>query len=467
MTRHTLILATAFTFLISTGCVPKNWIAWAPNGQTAALITDDGLQLMSPTGQLSQILIPNATTATWSPNGKQLLVSQTQEVIWFKDIQSSVSDPQFTALLNTGKIIHHLTNSPDLDSPYLLLTQIIEEFKLTDNARAALALYLQDEFDQEIPSGLIKQNVAIPTAKLLHYKLYDYIEGQLTPSTTRPSVASTLLNTDTHQPPRFSPDGKSIAYLAPADGTASNALWITNIHDNSAIESLIVPKAVAFDWTPDSKSLAYMEPLDTNPAFVALRAKQVRDANGDVPNNPQVTEIAGLLTANAQFLRVLPDGQIVFLATPLNLPLPSNDFKPTHQFYQADPKEADLITQITGHPGQNSPQLTRITDASLSPDSARIAYVDNEGRAGIIQIKNGKHTPLQTEKLQGVSTALVPAWRNRHQLTFVQRHPKRGLDRPDGRVVLWSKGEIQSVLSDTWDRDTFASRLGRQTTAKK
>ena len=118
MCRNASFIAVTIACLLATGCVPKNWIVWSPDGKTAAVLSDDGLQLAQPNGKISPVLNPTAVAATWSPNGKQLLVSETEEIIWFDTIRQSVADQQLTQILEIGQIVHHLSESREALNPH-------------------------------------------------------------------------------------------------------------------------------------------------------------------------------------------------------------------------------------------------------------------------------------------------------------------------------------------------------------
>ncbi|MHC4994809.1 MAG: hypothetical protein ACYTGQ_07100 [Planctomycetota bacterium] len=465
MKRYTTILAVVIACLVITGCVPKNWIVWAPDGKTAAVLSDDGLQLMQPNGKMSPVLLPNAVAVTWSPDGKQLLVSETEEVIWFDDIRKSISDKQFTEIIEVGRLVHHIPKSPDLDNTYLIVSELVDKLKLSDTARSAVALYLQDELEQKIPQGLLKKDVNIPSVRLIHYRLYDFIgagrSGKLEPNHV---MASNLFDRDTFPHPRFSPDGRSVAYLAGIDTSGQNALWVTEPVDGAAAE-VIADRAVAFAWAPDSKRLAYFEPVEDSDAMVLLKTRNVRDAADALRPTGKPVDVAGLVTGNTQFLEVLPDNQILFAAPPIELPITVADFKSENRLFRLDPEQKFALEQVL-EPSLGGPRFERLTAFSISPNGDRLAYVDNEGRAGVIELKTGAHTAIQTEKLEGVSIALIPAWRGNKELTVMRANPENRIGATAGQVVRWRDGATQTVLGADWPRDPFKSRLGQKTKLK-
>jgi hypothetical protein len=463
--RPASLIAITLFCLAATGCVPKNWIVWSPDQKTAAVLSNQGLQLTQNNGKLSPVLIPNAIAATWSPDGAQLLVSETEEVIWFDDLRKNIADQQLTEILEVGQIVHHLTQSPKLDSTFLVVSDLIEKLQLTDAARAAVALYLQDELEQEAPKGLLKQDINIPTVNLVHYRLYHFTgrgaKGQLEPAYT---LASNLFDRDTFHHPRFSPDGRAVAYLAGIDTSEHNALWISETKESAAAE-VLADRAVAFAWAPDSKRLAWFEPVDNNDVTVMIKARAVRDAADNLrPVGPTV-DMAGLVAGNTQFLHVLPDNQILFAATPIELPISANNFQAKTDLYRLDPENNFAISPVID-PSQSGPNFTRITAFSVSPNGKRLAYVDNEGRAGLIDLANGAHTVLQADKINGTSIALIPAWRGNNELTVVLDNPEKRIGGPAGAVTLWKDGAATQVLGADWPRAAFKSRLGEQNKLK-
>jgi Tol biopolymer transport system component len=83
--------------------------------------------------------------------------------------------------------------------------------------------------------------------------------------------------------PRFSPDGRHVAFLMPTPHNEEKATLIVASTDGKtdAIE-VAAGVAIGFDWRPDSKAIAYVK-QDGDPILGAVEEKVLVAEDGVVP----------------------------------------------------------------------------------------------------------------------------------------------------------------------------------------
>ena len=85
-------------------------------------------------------------------------------------------------------------------------------------------------------------------------------------------------NSDTA--PKFSPDGKHLAFLRSPDGGPVRQLWVMDANGGEARQLTTAPKGVAeFAWAPDSSRIAYSADVDLEPTPDPAAGPQVTVVN--------------------------------------------------------------------------------------------------------------------------------------------------------------------------------------------
>lgn len=436
MKRATITLIMMLTSLLAcAGCLPGKMIRWSPDGQIGMLIGGTKVRFCDRDGKLMAPAIDRSATAVWAGDPKTIYAEVSEEMSTWKQAAEHLDADQQARVVAAAKDVlkqvlafkgdpEKLDVDADLKSPQLELVM----------------LYLKDNHAGQLkPRVPPKQwsELAKITIDYCRVKVYTLANGRL-------AEGKTLLEGFSRaRALRVQPKGKALA-VALADGKL-----LVVAPDGSAVP--ICDRAAAWpDWTPDGRSLAYIAPLDADAdedkaRLGALRQRDVFMADGSLVKltNAADKELAGVLFHPTARIRCLRDGRVLFTSPAAELPgRPVNPTKDVGLFIldeseDSGPQPIPIKTKEDG--AQYFVDLFE-----LSPDETRAAMVNPRGHVAILVLATGKVRLVQPEGVKPSNTR--PTWRSKDELTYMAPKDKR-----QHKIVLHDLAADKVVtLSETW-----------------
>jgi Tol biopolymer transport system component len=218
-------------------------------------------------------------------------------------------------------------------------------------------------------------------------------------------------------------------------------------------------KAAKFpDWSPDGKYVVFITPADWKSSqsqiLVGILARQqVTDENGQILSAdrlPARDDLAGFLFNELSRVRVAKDGRIFFSATEIVLPTAVKDVDTQSTIFSFDPGKQSTLTRVVPRSA-----LPTVGDAApyfeLSPDARYVSIPFGDGRVSVLDIASGEAQVVQPEaKREGDNQsqlASVPVWRTVTELSFLRPVPNSTAH----EVVRYSIPEkTATVISSDW-----------------
>jgi Tol biopolymer transport system component len=273
--------------------------------------------------------------------------------------------------------------------------------------------------------------------------------------------------------PRFSPDGRHVAFLMPTPHNEEKATMIVASADGKtdAIE-VAAGVAIGFDWRPDSKAIAYVK-QDGDPILGAVEEKVLVAEDGVVPTEATdpitddtvctrrstgaTRQFAGTLFQPYMSVQYGPEGRVLFSSATATIPTTELD-EPRSSLFCYD-RLTGTVTDILPTVLRNQTS-ENVNYFRLSPDGTRLLVPLESNRFAIYEL-GSKHVqyPLRTEEGFGDDDIpdLLPSWKGNDQITCLVPETSHLLTGADGKphhrreiVVIDTNGQLLRVLSTDW-----------------
>jgi len=144
MTSKRLIsLALALAFVV--GCLPTKRIVWAPDGRTAAVVSDHGLYMIDGKGAVLPPHFEGAVAeCSWMPDGSKLIVVHATDAKTWDDIATILSPEQIalfetTAQQTRQRVLAHAGKWDDFE--------LDPGDRFTSGMELAIVLLMRDRFN--------------------------------------------------------------------------------------------------------------------------------------------------------------------------------------------------------------------------------------------------------------------------------------------------------------------------------
>ena len=282
--------------------------------------------------------------------------------------------------------------------------------------------------------------------------------------------------------PRFSPDGRHIAYVMPTPQDEEKGILLVASVDGK-VDALEVAGGVAvgYDWRPDSKALAYIR-QDGDPILGVLEEKVVIGDDGVPFTKPIDTtkensvgtsrtmhpgrQFAGTLFQPTIHVAYGLDGRILLSSAAAAIPTAELD-EPKISLFCYD-RVTGTVTDIL--PGALRNQANQnMNFFRLSPDGKRLLVPLKHNRFAIYELgSNDAVFPCEQDEGFGLDEMpdFLPSWKGNDQITALvseKSHLLVGRDeQPAHRkeiVVIGTRGQLRSVLSKDWPDDAIPKDL--------
>jgi hypothetical protein len=270
--------------------------------------------------------------------------------------------------------------------------------------------------------------------------------------------------------PRFSPDGKHVAYLLV--GPAENEEAHLFVASRQGKEPMHVASNVAlgFDWRPDSQAVAYLRQEDSAAMLGAISEQRVSDPNGrllaevsDKPESPLATchgtgeskQFAGTLFDPLLKVEYGVGGRL-FFSSP-SAKIPSSDLDESKYSLFCYDTTTGAVADVLPSSAANSVGQT-VNFFSLSPDGRRVLLPMQKNRFAVYELSAKSATmPIGESEQFDDDAKVLPAWKGNDRISCQVSEKShfvtgRTAEHPGRReiVVLNAAGDFQTLLSNNW-----------------
>ena len=428
MKTKPILLVAILTAALFSSCLPRERMAWSPDGSRVAVATRDGLVLADAEGRpLGPIDTDGGLAAThldgslaWSRDGKDLfLVTQKKGLTW-KDAAKWIPAKEATRVDALVKTLPHTirarrqalsageNNVSDVMSHLvmaeepLLFVALRAAFEADPDAVKALFVGLEDE--KEVVDALEDEQLAIMVYQLRRQPIAG--AGQ-------EHGAATILQTSLlplgHLAP--SPDGSRLAFTRGTEAHQSIEHVATS-SDGSSPPVVVYPKLGAHDfaWAPDGSRLLVARLFDKE--MPLGRIESVAAVPGTDDKDPRL--LAEAMMADPPSLAVLPDGSILFPASPVTYPVAGGNQRPAPAFHRVLP-DGSSLTRIPTADGALPGDLRFF---AVSPDGRHAAMVESGSTTvATLDLITGEVKSVASPSA-GWKCLTRPAWRDNTEFTY-------------------------------------------------
>jgi len=276
--------------------------------------------------------------------------------------------------------------------------------------------------------------------------------------------------------PRFSPDGRYIAYVMPAPHDEEQPILLLASADGK-VDAMEVSTGVAigYDWRPDGKALAYVK-RDGDPILGVLEEKVVLGDDGVVLDKPadatkedsvgtsQATrsgqQFVGTLFQPAMHVEYGLDGRMILSSVAAAIPTAELD-EPEYSLFCYDRVTGTVTNMLPGVLRNQASQ--NMNFFRLSPDGKRVLIPLKHNRFAVYEVgSNEAIFPCEQDEGFGMDEMpdFVPGWKGNDRIAALVSEKSHFLVAADGPpanrkeiVLIDTKGQLQGVLSKGWGDD--------------
>ena len=443
--------------LLCTGCDPKEWICWAPDGQHAFVQGADDTWLVDSSGTI----LGKATDArAWLPDSRRVIAIRTVKPgNWDEYAQLLGPERAEKATKAAARLLEMIQNYQGdwskfgESEPYKKWdhTEIGETYNGGWLVRSA-ALYLKQTNPQAIAPifKTIPENDIIPDV----YEII--VRGVLPPE----PLADQLLARfpDDVRWVCASPAGQVVAFTV--EEPQRPALYV--VSQAAGSQAVLVDEGVTeADWSTDGQCLVYAKTtvpyhlLQKSVQLGTITRRHICGPDGQLlAAFESAQDLAGVILGQNSTTRVacLPDGRILFAAAPVRLPAVTTDLPSQLTLFALRPGATPTLESVV-RPEAILPVPNRIDRFSVSPDRKKVAFLTGRGQVSVVSLDTGEVVSLQDASVypdKGEYTQLIPNWRNANEVTCVVPVADRSGSSGRAEVVLVNLNGQKTAISKSW-----------------
>ncbi len=453
--KYLMMTFVAVMAMVSlTGCLPEKRIVWSPNGEVAAVNSDQGLHFIDAEGKILPAKFSDQPVrSAWFPDSRQLAVVHQREVPKWSDVMSVLSKEQVAKIKEIAPSAKEqfLAYDGDLDK-----FELKPEPELSGGLQIALFMYVRDELTPGLREKLgedrwTKTQEIHATIRTL--QVMGFNKTQLTPGTVL------CVSLDNISQPKVSPDGKNIGYETPQwSRNGDPATLVVQPVAGGKPVTIASNVAVGFDWSPDSRSVAYVRSSSllkddgNNLKLGALAIANVVEADGSLHGVPdKQDDRVGLIFNDELSVHWLKNNRILFSSVQMQLPATSEDMPNHWTLFLYDPKLAASVQRALARSADVIIDVSNPT-FEVSPDETRVLLPGPKGRVVLYNFATGESTTLVDQDDVDGKLRTLPTWRNDAEICFVTPTLSENNEKKPGNVALWNDGKTK-VLSANWPKE--------------
>lgn len=461
MKSHPHLLAALAMATLFSSCLPRDRMWWSPDGAHAVVATGTGLVLADAEGRpMGQLPSPGPLstvldgTLAWSPDGGSLaMVVENRSLTW-KEAMGKIPKEEAARVESLVKSLPHLlkVTSAGLTAGKPSLKDTLQGLAVAEERFLPVALRAAFEADPAQVAGWFsgwdKENEIMEALRGddLAIVLYELRHQPMASGRAAGGASLRLASLLPLGQLAFSPDGKRLAFAR--EQGAQRTL------EHLAVDGDWVPVTAgsylgepSFAWSPDSSSLVVARLFNKGMPLGRIEAVAVAAVTDDSSSRVLAE---GILT-EPPALAVLPDGSVLFAASPVVYPLAGAETRPEPAFHLVSPDGAK-VTRVPTPPGSLPADLRFF---SLSPDGRHVAIVESgTTTVATLELATGK-VKLASQPSAGWKCRTRPAWRNAQEFTHAAEKAGEvgvmvhSLDRGSRP---WGEGLAKEAFTDWLDK---------------
>ena len=425
-TKSILFAASLIAATLFSSCLPRERMAWSPNGKAAVVATRDGLVLTDAAGRtLGPITTDDGLstqldgTFVWEHDGSALfLVTETKGLTWKEAAKLVPADEaaQVEALAKSIPLAIR-AGREGLPAGEKKLEDVMQGFALGEQPLMLVAMRAAFESDPDTMKGLFagldeeKEIVDALQGDQLAIILCQIRRQPMAAGKVDGAASILLTSLLPFGQLALSPDGNRLAFTRKSGETSSIEHIAVKTKDATA-PVVVYPNlgAHTFVWSADSSRLFVARLLDKE--LPLGRIESVSATPGADARDPRV--LAEGMMADPPSLAVLPDDSVLFPTSPVSYPITGTSPRPAPAFHRVSPDGAS-ITRVPTADGALSADLRFF---AVSPDGRHVAIVESGSTTVATLDLNSGEVKLVAEPSAGWKCLTRPAWRNNSEFTY-------------------------------------------------
>jgi hypothetical protein len=426
--------------LIAAGCFPEKRIIWAPDGQTAAVVTSDTLYFCDAQGNLSEPQATNVVALVWLQNSKDGVAEIKHTANSWADFASTAGDNLAKEV--SAEALRLLPKFKANTKMEAVLQDTIAE--RGEEFAHAVQLYWRDRCPDQLMDLAPVDEAELQAERAVEFaslRQFHYEAGKMTLGTVIHRSLEYAIEL------RLSPSGTWLAYVS---ATGLHALPVDGSQPATTVDNSSV--AAFFDWSPDGRSLVFIKsPRGKNRQEVnlgALARKRLLNAEGQLEMADDCEDLAGVLFDEASKVRCLKDGRILFSSMPLQLPATGMEMPQREQLFALDPTRYHSAIRLIPNAAETQ-MPKRIFPFEVSPDEKCLSLLLDQGGVAIFHLDSASVEMVQPDR-DDSKIQILPTWKSNDELSYVSiATPNATNQERHLEIALWQKGQSR-LLSAQW-----------------
>ncbi len=469
-----VLLTVCGALVLLGGCFPEDTLDWSADGSVGLLRTDEALYLVDgQSGELTVVATENV--APWpgmSRDGARIVYSDEIVIATLAEGLSALPPGQVKMIQNDARSLRER-----ILSGAVTVTEFDSDrdsaFGYDEPHYAWVARYMCEHADESLAQKLGTQ--LLQQGKELELGCCRLVIAPTADPANKTIVASSALSIFR---PRFSPDGKHVAYIATGHEDAELLhLFVASPEQNLPAVHVASRVALGFDWRADSQAIAYLRQEVGDTILGVIFERQICDDDGklleetsaDAPDRPlethhctgQTKQLVGTLFEPLMKVEYGAGQRLFFSSASGRIPTSDLD-EPTYLLFCYDfltGTVADVLPpEASAHVGQT------VNFFSLSPDGRKVLLPMANNRFAIYEFgtRSAEVPILEDEQFGEDLPEFLPSWKGNDHVSCLVSENSRFLASDEGQehsrkeiVVLDATGACQSVLSANWPGDAI------------
>jgi len=418
-------------------------LVWSPDGNTMALVAEDGLRLGDAQGNLTAPISGSVDKMVWLPDSKRLLITGELKAATWAEGQKYLSEQQQKDAISLAKYIKDRLASGGesaLDED--------QRMKASPEWMAQGAtLYLMATDRDALKSKTKPETFAAIAAMSL--VVHD-VRLQTVRPVTMPDSKELWRGFDTVENLEISPDGNH-ALLVRDESTDSKiyAIDMISLGLPGSTVKVAETRTPEVAWSADSRSILFSSAAGTteDAKLGSLVMVDLLDQSGAALQEPKAQRLARICLEPAPHIHVLKDGRILFTTSIVRLPATESDIGSQQEIFSFAPGDK-LVRRLMSE--QDSEAMWSIESLRASADQTLASIACKIFGNDVVQILN-----IGTGNINQLSFVpkFQPSWRNADEICFTKKVDKPGPNQHTAEVVLHSVSKNEDrVISANWPK---------------
>jgi hypothetical protein len=449
------VRAAAFavlSVLLLTACEDPRRVSWSPDGNTAAILTGDGLRISDADGNLGEPK-PDVELVTWVSDNRHLLTVEYEKVDTWEKFKSLETPEDLKRVMTTATAM--LAAAKQSKGNWEVFQQNVG--KMTLNREAIL--FLRDNKEKDMATlgenwTQVKKTVDVGVHRICSYTVENKALSE------RKEIYRTLRDV---KEVRVNPIGSAflLVYKPESDTNTAFTLAVVSMETGKAVT--VSRACSAFpDWNSDSMEFYYIEAdllaklrEGTESALVpvigSLYRHQIDPVTSELEPESNKARLSRLYFNRNSRVRALADHSLVFSTAPVELPGNDTQIVRKQSLFFVNPgKNAMVSPMIPRDEPDVGGDLMEFFEVNSSGNL--IAIPSTKEGTTVYDVRTGSTRRVDGGGFQwSRRLAFMPTWRNESELCLGMKPVKAAPESEQNEVVLWnSSDEGVRPISEKW-----------------